>query len=309
VYPVSAGAIANWFPESSWGLPNALLNSGLSLGSAATGPLFAWLTIVVGWRLSFVVVAPLAFATAAAWWWYARDRPSEHQSVNAAEAAFIAGDRPPAPDVADPSAWRVVIADRQVLLLAASYFCSNYVFYFFFNWLFVYLVTGRGLASLEGGFLSAVPWMAGAVGAAVGGDACDRLARRFGPRRGYHAMPVAGLVLTAVFIVAAAFAADATTAVALLALCLGFQQMTEGAFWGATTAVAGRYAATACGVLNTGGNIVGGIGALLVPLVAERLGWAAAVATGAGFALLGAALWAFIRPDRRIGLAGDSRAA
>ncbi len=113
-------------------------------------------------------------------------------------------------------------------------------------------------------------------------------------------MPVIGLVSAAVFIVGAAFARDDQTAVVLLALCLGFQQLTEGAFWGATTAVGGRYAATACGVLNTGGNIVGGVGALLVPLTAETFGWAAAVASGAGFAVVGAALWFFIRPDESL---------
>ena len=37
--------------------------------------------------------------------------------------------------------------------LTAGYFCSNYVFYFFFNWLFVYLIENRGFKLLEGGFV------------------------------------------------------------------------------------------------------------------------------------------------------------
>ena len=307
LYPAAAGAIAQWFPVSAWALPNALLNSALAVGSAATGPLIAWLVVVVGWRLALVVAAPLAFVMAAAWWGYARDRPSEHAAVNAQELAFVAGDRPQEEPPLEAGAWRQVVADRQVLLLTASYFCSNYVFYFFFNWLFVYLVRVRGFASLEGGLLAAAPWMAGAVGAAVGGHLCDRSVRRWGPGRGYHAMPVIGLTVAAACIVAAALAQDPYTAVALLALCLGFQQLTEGAFWGAATAVGGRYAATACGVLNTGGNVVGGLGALLVPLVAATFGWAASVATGAAFALAGAVLWTFIHPDRmaRIGATPD----
>lgn len=298
LYPVAAGAIALWFPVSAWALPNALLNSALAAGAAATGPLIAWLVAVAGWRQALLAAAPLAFAMAAAWWWYARDRPSEHASVNAQELAFIAGQRPPAEQPLAPGAWRHIATDRQVLLLTASYFCSNYVFYFFFNWLFVYLVTVRGFAGLEGGMMSAVPWVAGAVGAAIGGDLCDRLVQRWGPRRGYRALPIVGLLGAAVCIVVAAVAQDAYTAVALLALCLAFQQLAEGAFWGATTAVGGRYAATACGVLNTGGNIVGGFGALLVPIIAQAFGWAASVASGAGFAVVGAALWLFIRPDR-----------
>jgi ACS family glucarate transporter-like MFS transporter len=59
----------------------------------------------------------------------------------------------------------------------------------------------------------------------------------------------------------------------------------------------GEHAATATGLMNTGGNVVGGIGALLVPLVAGCCGWAVAVSTGALFALVGAALWIWVRAD------------
>jgi ACS family glucarate transporter-like MFS transporter len=301
LYPVTGGGmIGHWFPVSGWALPNGLTNAGLTLGSAATGPLVAWLTLTVGWRQSFLLTAPLAFALAAVWWWYARDTPAEHTSVNAAERALIEADRPRVDAPPEPGAWRRVLAHPQVLLLTLSYFCSNYVFYFFFNWLYIYLVDVRGFAALAGGFFSAAPWMVGAVGAVAGGYACDALASRLGPHRGYRIMPIAGLSAAAVLIVAAALAPDAYVAVVLLALCLGFQQLTEGAFWAATIAVAGRHASAACGVLNTGGNIVGGVGALVVPVVAESFGWVTAVATSAVFALVGAALWLVIRPERTV---------
>jgi hypothetical protein len=88
--------------------------------------------------------------------------------------------------------------------------------------------------------------------------------------------------------------------VVLLALCLAFQQLTEGPFWAATVAVSGKHASTGCGILNTGGNIVGGVGALLVPLTAERLGWIPALATASAFAVVGAVLWLLIRPDDQL---------
>ena len=76
-----------------------------------------------------------------------------------------------------------MLRDPQILLLSASYFCSNYVFYFFFNWLFIYLVENRGFKVLESGFFAAVPWMSGAVGA---------LARRDAVRPGVRAAGQAG---------------------------------------------------------------------------------------------------------------------
>ncbi len=50
--------------------------------------------------------------------------------------------------------------------------------------------------------------------------------------------------------------------------------------------------------MNTGGNIVGGIGALLVPLTVRSFGWPVALVTGTVFAGVGAMLWLWIRADR-----------
>src|SRR5262249_1446903 len=96
LYPVTGGAMTcDWFPVTGWALPNSLGNAGLTLGAAATGPVIAWLTVTLGWRLSFVVTAPLALLLAAVWWWYTRDTPAEHAAVGTDEIALIEKDRPP----------------------------------------------------------------------------------------------------------------------------------------------------------------------------------------------------------------------
>ena len=50
----------------------------------------------------------------------------------------------------------------------------------------------------------------------------------------------------------------------------------------------------------TGGNVVGGIGALLVPVTAAAFGWVIAVSSGAIFAVIGALLWLGVRADRSL---------
>jgi MFS transporter, ACS family, glucarate transporter len=302
LYPVTGGGVIyHWFPYAGWALPNALSNVGLTLGAAVAGPLIAWLALTVGWRQSFVLTSPLAFLVAAIWWWYARDRPAQHSAVSPAELKLINAGRPStASDGTEPGTWRRALRDRNLLLIAASYFCSNYVFYFFFNWLFIYLVEVRGFALLQGGWLSAVPWIAGACGAAAGGVLADTMARRYGVRLGYRLPCTIGLTATAILLGAAALAANPYAAVLFLSLCFAFQQLTEGPFWAAAVAVSGKHASTGCGILNTGGNAVGVIGALLVPLTAERIGWIPALATASGFAIVGAALWLWIRADERL---------
>ena len=296
LFPVMAGgAIANWFPSDGRALPNGLSSTGLTLGAASAGPLIAWLAEVFGWRLAFVMTAPAAVATAWLWWWYARDRPAEHPAVGPAEAQWIA--RGQAAPVAGAGGWTVVLRNRHVWLLAISYFCMNYVFYIFFNWFVVYLVDVRGFGIVASGFLAAVPWLVGAACATIGGLWCDRLAGRIGLRWGCRVPCLVGLVLAAVLLLVGARAGNPYVAVGLLALCFGCTQLTEGAYWSATAAVAGPRAASASGVLNTGGNLVGGVGALLVPVVARSFGWVVALGTGSAFALVGAALWLWIRAD------------
>jgi cyanate permease len=54
--------------------------------------------------------------------------------------------------------------------------------------------------------------------------------------------------------------------------------------------------------MNTGGNVAGAIGALLVPITAEAFGWVAALATGSVFAIIGVGLWLFVRADKPMAL-------
>jgi ACS family glucarate transporter-like MFS transporter len=196
--------------------------------------------------------------------------------------------------------WRLVLQDQQVQLLTAGYFSANFVFYFFFNWLVIYLIEARGFKLLEGGWYAAIPWIGGAVGAFLGGWSCDRLWRRIGARNSCRILGATALTLSGLFLIAAARALSPAWAVGLFALCFAAEQFTDAIYWAAMIAVGGRQASTACGVMNTGGNIANGIVALLVPLVVDRVGWSVAVAGGAGFAFVAAAIWLVTAADRQM---------
>jgi len=301
IFPVLGGTTADWFPVGRWGLPNGLASTGLTLGGAATAPLIVWLMGSYGWRGSFFVTAPLAFLLAGAWWWYVRDYPRDHPNVSPSELALIDADRPPPQSHAErKGAWKKVLVNRDILLLTASYICMNYVFYLFFSWLFFYLTEVKGFGDQEAGALTAGLWVIGAIGATLGGFGCDRLIARFGLRRGPRILSITGLVLSAVFLFLGATAVDTYRAVILLGLSFGCTQITEAAYWSTLYSVASRDSTEAGGVMNTGGNIPGIVGGMLVPLTASWFGWVVAFSIGSVFALIGALLWFFIRGDRPI---------
>lgn len=300
VFPIACGGvICRWFPVGSWGLPNGLSSTGLTLGAAATAPLLVWLMEMYGWRGSLLISAPIAFVLAATWWFVVRNDPADHPLVGTAELALINADRPSDENtVKHKGDWKQVIRNRDILLLTASYFCMNYVFYLFFNWFFFYLVDVKQFPAQEAGSLMAALWIIGAIGATLGGFSCDRLIARFGFRWGPGGMASISLVLCATFLVLGAMANDPYVAVVLLCVCFGCTQITEAAYWATAIAISGEHASAATGVMNTGGNVVGFIGGMLVPLTAATFGWVTAISTGAAFAVIGAALWLFIRGDR-----------
>jgi ACS family glucarate transporter-like MFS transporter len=300
IFPIMTGAIARWFPAGGWAFPNSLCSVGLTLGQAAIGPVVTLLIIQFGWRESFYVLAPLGFLVGAWWYWYGRDRPVEHRAITRNEIELIDRDRDPAAtNSVAPGSWREVLLRRDVLLLAASYFCMNYVFYMFAQWLFTYLVEERGFSLLESGFLYALPFATGAALAAAGGFTCDLLCRRIGARWGCRIPAMFGLVFVAVFLLAGVYSINPYMAVGLLSLCFGFTQFTEGAFAAASTYTGGPHAATAYGVVNTGGNAAGFL-APVVGIMLDQLGWLPTLASGSVFAVTGAALWLFIDVQRRL---------
>ena len=187
-----------------------------------------------------------------------------------------------------------------MLLLTLSYACMNFVFYEVFNWFYYYLVEVREFSQQNAGYVSSTQWLAGAAGAALGGWICDRLCRRIGLRWGCRWPIIVAMTLSAVLLAGGAYYASPLIAVALLALCFFFNQMTEGAYWATSIAIGGRHAGAAGGVMNTGANVMGVVNALLVPWFADTFGWTVAIASGAGFALLGALLMFLVRADETL---------
>jgi ACS family glucarate transporter-like MFS transporter len=295
IFPVMSSAIRTWFPVGAWAFPNATSSVGLVLGQAALGPVVTGLIVAFGWRESFYVLAPLGLLVGAWWYVYSRDTPAAHPATTPAELELIARGREELRE--EPlrrGDWRRVLARRDVLALAASYFCMNYVFYMFAQWLFTYLVEERGFSLLESGFLYAMPFVVGAALAAAGGLVCDALCRRHGARFGCRATAMTGLTLVAVFLIAGTRAADPYVAVAWLSLCFGCTQFTEGAYWSAATYAGGAQTATAGGIMNTGGNAAGFLAPVVGALI-DHVGWGPTLASGSVFALVGAALWLVVR--------------
>jgi len=299
VFPVFAGVVEPWFPARQWSFANGLQSSGMTLGAAITPTLVVILTGWVGWQGALVCVAIPGLLMTFLWGWYGRNTPREHPSVTKEELAELG-------EVADekrpPMTWQRlarIAGNRDVLLLAFSYMCMNYLFYFLTYNAFPYLIQERHLEALNGALLAAIPPIGAAVGSAVGGALGDYAVRRMGVRRGYHIVPMISLPLAGLLMLVAIHVDSAIASVAALAFAFAGAEIADGPYWAATTQVARADTMAATGVLNTGGNVGGLIALPIIGYLADHGAWNTAFIIGTGFAVVAAATWLLVDPTRR----------
>jgi sugar phosphate permease len=189
-----------------------------------------------------------------------------------------------------------LLLNRDLAGLTLSYFAMNLVFYLISFWSFLYLVQARHFSVLQGGFATALPLLAGAAGAGLGGIGASRFSARLGARAGLRILPVLTLPLSGVMLLVSVHVVSAWVALAGLSLAFCLLEANEGPFWAAAMEIGGQDAVAASAILNTGGNL-GGI--VATPLIAALSGggdWNTPFVGGAGCALFSAMIWLLINP-------------
>jgi ACS family glucarate transporter-like MFS transporter len=221
--------------------------------------------------------------------------------VGAQELAEIGDHRSTAVDASiGPARLLRVLTNRNVLLLAGSYLCMNYVFYLLSNWVFLYLIQERHFSVLDSGWLATAPPLAAALGAGLGGVVTNALLPRFGVRWAYRLVPLIALPTAGLLLFGAVHAANPYLAVAALAACYASVEITEASYWGSAMTIGGGDTMAVSGFMNTGGNLAGIIGIPIVARLSEHHAWNTAFLLGTGFALVSAAAWLLIEPDRQV---------
>jgi MFS transporter, ACS family, glucarate transporter len=300
IFPVSAGVMEAWFAPPRWSLVLGVQALGMNLGAALAPPLISQLMVAAGWRKALLVASVPALAVIAAWAWYGRNSPRQHPAVSAAELTELGSTHQDSRAVAiDWVRVRRLLADRNVLLITFSYTCMNYVFYLLQVWCFLYLVQQRHFTILESGWLAMAPPLGAALGCGVGGKLGGLCYLRYGARWGYRLVPLIGLPLGGLFLIAAVESPNAYWAVAALSSAYAAVELLEGPSWAAMLNVAQADTMAATGILNTGGNLAGVLGIPLVAFLSGRGMWTSAFVIGALFAVLSGVLWLWIDADRR----------
>jgi len=303
-FPGCARAVYSWIPMSERGFMQGVTFSGARIGAALTLPVVAWMVREIGWRASFVVLGGIGVVWAGFWYLWFRNDPEQHAGISEAEKLHILRTRQQAVsgnEVVPPLTARLLFRSRNVWLLMAQYFCSNFTFFFCLTWLFPYLKGRYQLGMVEAGFYAAAPPLAGAIGNWVAGALIDWIYRRGKWTTSRRAPAMLGFILAVVGLIASLQMNTALGAVACLSLAVFGADMTIAPSWTVCIDIARKNAGTVSGTMNMAGNLGSFLTALAFPYLLQWTGTPNAFFyVGAGLNLLAAGVWLFTRPEQKL---------
>jgi len=304
VYPASNQFVARWIPAQERGVANGWIFAGVGAGAGLSPPLITYFILHHGWRTSFWACAIIGLIAGAIWYLAARDEPSEHPRVSAAELATIQYGLPSKTLSSGRDAglvpWGIVLRSKEVWAVTVSYFCFGYVAWIFFSWFFIYLAQVRGLNLKASAFYAMLPPVAMSVCSLLGGTINDRLTKWRSPRLGRCGLAAFGIAAAGIFIAFGSQVDSARIASVVLAGGAGALYLSQSSFWSVTADIAGKSSGSVSGFMNMGAQLGGAVTASLTPAIASRFGWTASFLVAAGLCLLGSAAWLIVDPTRML---------
>ncbi|MDA0203898.1 MAG: MFS transporter [Acidobacteria bacterium] len=301
-FPTATRSLSRWMLPTERGFAQGVTHAGSRLGAALTPPIVVALMVAFGWRTPFFVFGSMGLAWAAVWYFYYRDTPDEHASVNEAERDLIrASLGSPKGSGTQKVPWRAILSSPTVRYLSLMYFCYGYCLAIYLDWFPTYLRDYRGYDLKQMGLYASLPLLAGVFGDLLGGWASDRVAHRTGNlKMARRSVAVTGFLLAAGGIIPAALTENPEACVAFS--CLGFfgLELTVGVSWAIPLDIGGDSAGSVSAIMNTLGNVGGAISPTLLAYLVQAYGWNIPFLVASGLCITAAILFTQIDATKRI---------
>jgi ACS family D-galactonate transporter-like MFS transporter len=300
-FPTATRAFTYWMPVTERGFAQGITHSFARLGGAVTPPLVLAVAIAYGWRESFILLGVVSLVWTAIWLWTFRNTPAEHKWVKPQELAEIGVNTADMKSAAKgKTPWKRMI--ERMWLVTFVDFCYGWSLWVFLTWLPSYLKDARGFDFQQMALFATLPLMAGVIGDTLGGVVSDFVLRKTKSlklaRRG---LLVIGLVGALVFILPAIYTAVPITAVWCLSASFFFLELTNAVLWSLPIDIAGKYAGTAGGMMNTGFGLAGMISPAVFGVLIQSTGsYIVPFVITAALLLVGAVGALFIDPTKHI---------
>lgn len=269
-FPAAVKTVAEWFPKRERALATGIFDSGANIGACVAPILVPWILGAYGWREAFIITGAIGFLWLIAWRIF-YEHPDKHKKVSKEELAYIRiDDEPSAQDgtkskeaEAAPIKWAHLFRLKPTWSFIAGKFLTDPIWYFFMFWLPSYFNTTFHLDLKKPGLALVIVYSAATVGAIGGGLLSSWFIRKGWTvsRSRKTALLISALLVLP--ILAARFATDMWTAVALISLAIA-----GNAAWSANiyTIVSDMLPKKSVSSVIGIGGMAGAIGGVIFPL-------------------------------------------
>jgi MFS family permease len=296
-FPVATRAMQAWTPAGQRGFAQGLTHAFARFGNAVTPPIVAWLISVVTWRGSFVTLGLISLVWVAAWVWYFRDSPAEHQRVTNEELERL----PNRGRVSDKT--RVAVPWKRLALrmwpVTIVYFCYGWTLWMYLNWLPSYLLHEYSLQLSRSALFAAAIFSAGVGGDYLGGVITDTILKRTGDvRKARCHFVMLGFSASFLCVLPIFLTHDLTVVVLSLGAAFFCAELVIGPMWAIPMDIAPKYSGTASGFMNTGSAIAAVLSPLTFGYLIDLTGnWNLPFIGSMGLLLVGALLSFSMHPE------------
>ena len=282
-FPASIKTVAEWFPKRERALATGLFNSGSNFGAMVAALFVPWCMIhfgdQTGWKMAFIITGAAGFIWLFFWFWL-YDTPAKQTRLSQAEHNYIHIDDEATVaqangDTAKVSWWRL-FGYRQAWAFFFGKFMTDGIWWFYLFWLPDYLTKQFHMNKAQVMAPTFIVYGVAIVGSVYGGSIPMTLIKR--------GMAVYKARMTAMFIIAVAPLAVLTTQyfgnvqhfgnhaaiLAVATICIGAAAHQA---WSANlfTTVSDMFPKKAVGSITGIGTTAGGIGGVIVQLLAGKL--------------------------------------
>ncbi len=291
-FPILTRMLSMWLPARERVTAQGLLWAFARWGGAFTPPLVLAAIGLIGWRYSFVAFASLGLVWSAIFWFWFKDNPRQHTSVNDAERELLENSRVLMTHHTGQKKWLSLLLTPEVVVLCLQYFCVSFTWYFYITWLPTYLREGRGQTAAHAAALSVLPLLFGGFGAVLTGVAPAWIPRR--------RIALVGLLSTSLFL----FVFLHTQTVLIAMLCMGAaslcSDLTMPISWDACVEIGGSYTATVAATMNMLGNLAGFVMPVVGGFILQKTAgnWTALIHLMIGSDVIAGLCWLYLNPER-----------
>ena len=309
-FPNLTKAFTTWLPQHERVRAQGIMWMSARWGGAFTPVLVVWVFQFMTWRRAFELFGGIGVVWAVIFWWWYRDNPRDHKSVNAAELALLAGAEKTASGHGDVP-WGKLLGSLTVWMLWSQYFWVSYTWFFFISWLPTYLQEYRGLTPEHAAQLAIFPLFFGGTGCIVSGFLNPLVARWTGSVfRARRLIAFAGTAGAFLMMLLHAALRDPLLAMLAMGMASFFNDILMPGSWGACMDVGGKYAGTLSGSMNMMGNFGSAVSPLALGYLMQLTGsWQLSLYSMAFAYVLAGLSWVFIDPVTPLEERGRKRRA